>query len=195
VSRTSGLFSLLAVAVGAVVTLVALIDDASALGSTQSLAEVARKEKERRAKLSGQQPAPVISEDELEASRGEAVSLLGRGFEAAVDTGVPNGERDAEGEREPGTTSELSDKEIRDLRQKWTVVWQEQMEEAQKNLESAEYDRDQCRAASRFFFVPMAIDCDDVARRVAEAEHQLSEVRANRYNWELLLPSGESSRR
>ena len=42
--------------------------------------------------------------------------------------------------------------------------------------------------ASARTFVPLAIDCEGVDLRLARAEAQLKDVRATRYQWELLLP-------
>ncbi len=153
--------------------------------SGQSLAEVAQKERERRAQAQkeaapGSRPA-VISEKELEAARGDSFSVTG-----AEPAEAPR-EDEAAGE-EAKAEIKLTAKEIRDLREEWTRIWQEQMSEAEADLEKAKDDVYQCRSAERYFFVPIAVDCDGVDLRLAGAEARLKKVKRNRYHWELLLP-------
>ncbi len=156
--------------------------------SAQSLAEVAKRERDRRARVEKEsEPAPVIGREELEAFRGASRSVSGN---------QPSRETEGKGASEaaaPATDaapgeSRLTDKEARELRATWARVWRERMEQAQAELETAQDDVYQCRSASRYFFVPLAIDCDGVDERLAEAEARFREVKQNRYNWELLLP-------
>ena len=161
--------------------LLALLGVSFALpGEAQSLAEVARKERERRAKLGAE--APVIGDAELASGEGATFSVTGTPAgeaEGRADTDEPEGEAEA---------PELTEREIRDLRDKWYRLWRERMAAARKELDQARDDVYQCRAADSFFFVPLAVDCEGVDERLAEAEANLKEVQANRYNWELLLP-------
>jgi hypothetical protein len=159
---------------------------APAASSGQSLAEVARKERERRARTekTGSRPT-VISEEDLEAARGDSFSVTG------TEPGEPSSE--APGEAPAGAAAatavgQLTAKEIRDLREEWARIWQGQMSQAEKDLERAKNDVYQCRSAERYFFVPIAVDCDGVDLRLATAEARLRKVKSNRYNWELLLP-------
>ncbi|MGH9323364.1 MAG: hypothetical protein ACRD21_15230 [Vicinamibacteria bacterium] len=150
----------------------------------QTLAEVAKKERERRARLAKEEPpVEVIREKELESARGESLSIAGS--EASAGDAAPPLAIDAEPRTNEG---KLSEKEIRDLRQAWTRIWREQMDQAQQELSQAEGDVYQCRSASRYVFVPIAVDCDGVDMRLAEAEARLKEVESQRYNWETLLP-------
>jgi hypothetical protein len=146
----------------------------------QSLAEVARREKERRAQL--EEETPVIREAELENAEGDAFSTTGAEPSDREDAAGP--EESAEDPDAPA----LTEKEIRDLRAKWYRLWRVQMDAARKELDKARDDVYQCRSAESFFFVPLAVDCNGVDERLAEAEAQLKEIQANRYNWELLLP-------
>jgi hypothetical protein len=150
--------------------------------SSQSLSEVAKNERARRARAGKGAPAPVITDKDLENVKGEPISstvVAARPVDApVVETGEPE-------------RSQLSEKEIRDLREQWGRIWSEQMDEARKNLEVAKDDVYQCRSAERYFFVPLAIDCNGVDLRLAAAEARLKQVERNRYNWELLLPEGQ----
>ena len=155
---------------------------AAAGASGQSLAEIARKERERRAQSQG--TGAVITEKELEEARGDGVSVSGK----------PSEETPSEASEEPGDVEgetgrrRLTAKEVRDLRQEWARIWEERMRQAEAELEKAKDDLYQCRSADRYVFVPLAIDCEGVDLRLARAEAQLKEVRATRYEWELLLP-------
>ena len=154
---------------------------------SQSLAEVARKEKERRARVSGEDPAPVIGERELAASPGQSLSITGRDTESSQDESSSSGSPPADEERR------LTPEEIRDLREKWARVWKTQLEGAEEEAKLARDAVYQCNKAGTFFFVPLAIDCDGVHERLAIAEYRLKEIRANQYNWELLLPERKRS--
>jgi hypothetical protein len=163
---------------------------AASADGAQSLAEVAKNERERRAGLAEKAPASVISNEELAASRGESFSVTG--------SDAPTGEAAATEESlDDETASDRSptDKEIRNLRERWQGIWRARMDQAERELESAASDRYQCRAATPYFFVPLAIDCDGVEDRVVEAEARLKEVGLTRYRWELLLPPARPSPR
>ncbi len=82
----------------------------------------------------------------------------------------------------------LTANEIRDLREQWARIWQEQKTQAEQELEKAKDDVYQCRSAERYFFVPIAVDCEGVDLRLAAAESRLKTIKRNRYHWELLLP-------
>jgi hypothetical protein len=164
-----------------IATLVAVLAAASP-GAAQSLSEVAKNERARRSRVAKGAPAPVIREGDLESVSGEPSSSTVAAAQPAAD---PEPEADDAEERRP------SEKEIRDLREQWDRIWREQMDEANKNLEAAKNDVYQCRSAERYFFVPMAIDCNGVDLRLAAAEARLKQVERNRYNWELLLPEGQ----
>ena len=164
-----------------------------AASSGQSLAEVARKERERRAQAEkdappGTRPA-VISEKDLEAARGDSFSVTGTGPE---DPSAEAPGEIAAGGAEAEAVSKLTAKEIRDLREEWARIWQEQMSQAEEDVERAKNDVYQCRSAERYFFIPIAVDCDGVDLRLAGAEARLKKVKSNRYNWELLLPENPS---
>jgi hypothetical protein len=163
------------------VALLAVCLLAPATSTGQSLAEVARRERERRAQTAdeGNRP-PVISEKDLEAARGDSLSVTGARSDAP-----PQGESGGE---EPEASRRLTAKEVRDLRGEWARIWQEQMRQAEEDLERARNDVYQCRSAERYFFVPLAVDCVGVDLRLASAEARLKRVKSNRYNWELLLP-------
>jgi hypothetical protein len=153
--------------------------------SGQSLAEVAKKERERRAQAGkGGNPAAVISEKELEEARGDSLSVSGTASEEP-SSGPP---AEAAGDAEANAGSKLTAKDIRDLREEWARIWQGQMSQAEQELEQAKDDVYQCRSAERYFFVPVAVDCDGVDLRLAGAEARLKKVKSNRYHWELLLP-------
>ena len=154
--------------------------------SGQSLAEVARRERERRAQADKvRNPAAVITEKDLEEARGDTVSVSG------TEPGEPpsvRSEEDAAHDADARAGRKLTAKEIRDLREDWSRIWQEQMAQAEQELEQAKDDSYQCRSAERYFFIPIAVDCEGVDLRLAGAEARLKKVRSNRYNWELLLP-------
>jgi hypothetical protein len=84
----------------------------------------------------------------------------------------------------------LTAKQAAELRSEWARIWEEQMQESERDLERAKEDRYQCQAAERYFFVPIAADCDGIDLRVANAEARLRKVKRNRYRWELLIPDG-----
>jgi len=154
--------------------------------SGQSLAEVAKKERERRAQAGkGGDRAAVISEKELEEARGDSLSVSGTASDEP--SSGPPAEAAADG-AEANARSKLTAKEIRDLREEWARIWQEQMSQAEQELEQAKEDVYQCRSAERYFFVPVAVDCEGVDLRLAGAEARLKRVKSNRYHWELLLP-------
>jgi hypothetical protein len=157
-----------------------------AVSSGQSLAEVARKERERRAQTekTGGRPT-VISEEDLEAARGDSLSVTGT--EPAESSSEAQGEAPGDG-AEARAAGALTAKQIRDLREEWAGIWREQLSQAEEDLERAKNDVYQCRSAERYFFVPIAVDCDGVDLRLATAEARLKKVKSNRYNWELLLP-------
>ena len=151
--------------------------------SGQSLAEVAKKERERRAQAgkAGNRSA-VISEKELEEARGDSLSVSGTASEE------PSSATPDEGRAE----SKLTAKEIRDLREEWARIWEEQMSQAEQELEQAKDDLYQCRSAERYFFVPIAVDCEGVDLRLAGAKARLKKVKSHRYHWELLLPGNSN---
>jgi hypothetical protein len=158
--------------------------------SGQSLAEVARRERERRAQADkGRVPAAVITEKDLEEAHGDTVSISGA--EPEEPSSAPSeGETARDAEARAGR--KLTAKEIRDLREQWSRIWQEQMAQAEQELEQAKDDSYQCRSAERYFFIPIAVDCEGVDLRLAGAEARLKKVRSNRYNWELLLPESSN---
>jgi hypothetical protein len=151
--------------------------------SGQSLAEVAKKERERRAQAGQEgQPVPVISDKELREARGDSVSVTGAAAESATAEGTD------ESQELPAAAYRLTAKEIADLRVQWSRIWQEQLSQAEQELEKARDDVYQCRSADRYFFVPIAVDCEGVDLRLAAAESRLKTVKRNRFHWELLLP-------
>ena len=155
--------------------------------SGQSLAEVAKGERERRDKVGkAGNPAEVISEKELEEARGDTLSVSG--ISSEEPTAGPSEEDLEEPVEETSAASKLTAKEIRDLREEWARLWKEQMSQAQQELAQAKDDVYQCRSAERYFFVPVAVDCDGVDLRLEDAEARLKKVKLNRYNWEILLP-------
>ena len=174
----------------------------------QSLGEVARKERQRRAESASNTDVAVIREQELEASEGEGLSVTGRSVAAvsavsavssvsavsAAVSAVSGGSAEAKvdtsrrGRRGRPASKRLSPQEVRELRETWSRVWKEQLEAAERELEIAKDHVFQCRAASHYFFVPIAVDCNGVHERLAIAEYRLEEIRENQYNWELLLP-------
>ncbi len=146
----------------------------------QSLGEVARRERQRRAEIASDTPVSVIREQELEASVGKGLSVTGLSVAAVAAESKVDIERPA--------SKRLSAQDVRELRETWSRVWKEQLEAAEIELEIAKDDVFQCRAASHYFFVPIAVDCDGVRERLAIAEYRLDEIRQNQYNWELLVP-------
>jgi hypothetical protein len=66
------------------------------------------------------------------------------------------------------------------------------MSQAEQELERAKDDVYQCRSAERYFFVPIAVDCEGVDLRLAAATARLKKVKSDRYNWELLLPENSN---
>ena len=158
--------------------------------SGQSLAEVAKKERERRAQAGkGGNPAAVISEKELEQARGDSLSVSGIAHEESSSR--PPDEVVAVG-AEARAGSKLTAKDIRDLREQWARIWEEQMSQAEQELEQAKDDLYQCRSAERYFFVPVAVDCEGVDLRLAGAKARLKKVKSHRYHWELLLPGNSN---
>lgn len=157
--------------------------------AAQSLAEVAEKERDRRAHIDKRgESARVIGNEDLEASGDlyRSATRQERDDDAGPRSVVP---AQTATER-PQEQSSLTDKQARELRETWTRVWQARMAQARSELEVARSDAYQCQAASHYFFVPLAIDCDGVAARLAEAEGRLREVKRQRYHWRLLLPGG-----
>ncbi len=166
---------------------VSLLSGSAATG--QTLAEVAKKERERRdrAGKDGRETL-VISEKELKEARGDSLSVSGSRSEDPPPTG-PSEEEAVPSE----AASKLTANEIRDLREQWARIWKEQLSQAEQELERAKDDVYQCRSAERFFYVvPLAVDCDGVDLRLAAAESRLRVVKRNRYHWELLLPEDQN---
>ncbi len=147
-------------------------------------AEVAKRERERRAEAGKDGPeTAVISDKELREARGDSRIDLGNGRRKSPPTEPPD-----EASAPPEAAANLTAKEIRDLREQWSRIWQEQKTQAEQELEKAKDDVYQCRSAERYFFVPIAVDCDGVDLRLAAAESRLKTIKRNRYHWELLLP-------
>lgn len=163
------------------------------VASAQSLAEVAKKEKDRRARTveadGGKEPAPVIGDKELENARGDGLSVTGskekdKAPSSSDADDADNADPDSSGSSDHG----LSEAEVRDLRATWARIWPERLEAAEKELELASDAVYQCSSAAHYVFVPLAVDCNGVYKRRAIAEYRLRETERNRYNWELLLP-------
>lgn len=152
--------------------------------TAQSLAEVAKKEKERRERKPDDESVPVIDDEELARSRGGRLSVTGRVSSRSTDGEEQAG---ASGDAEPDEPA-LTEAEIRKYRETWARIWPQRLAAAKQELELAEDAVFQCESAAHFFFVPLAIDCEGVYERRAIAEYRLREVRRNRFNWELLLP-------
>ena len=151
--------------------------------SGQTLAEVAKRERERRAQAGKDGPeTAVISDKELREARGDSLSVSGTVVED------PPAEPPDEAAAPPEAAANLTANEIRDLREQWSRIWQEQKTQAEQELEKAKDDVYQCRSAERYFFVPLAVDCEGVDLRLAAAESRLKTIKRNRYHWELLLP-------
>lgn len=167
---------------------IALIWVGTGVASAQSLAEVAKKEKDRRARASGSQGddavIPVIRDDELAEARGDGVSIMGSSAESIDDDASDGTEKNELDDPDHG----LTEAQIRDYRDRWARIWPERVAAAEKELELANDDVFQCQSAAHYVFVPLAIDCNGVFERRAIAEYQLDEIRRNRFNWELLLP-------
>lgn len=156
---------------------------AASISAGQSLGELASKERKRRAQVSD--PAGqglVITEKDLKEARGDSFSIAG------PSPSPDDFSEEADAESKPSRAGKLSAKEVADLRVQWARIWQEQMEQAERELEQARDDVYQCRSASRYFFVPLAFDCEGVDLRLAGAQARLKKVKRNRYDWELLLP-------
>ncbi|HEY7699483.1 MAG TPA: hypothetical protein VIE88_13760 [Vicinamibacteria bacterium] len=160
---------------------------AGAARGGQSLAEVAKKERERRVQVTKPgAESPVLSEKDLEKARGDSFSVSGQ------ESSPPESSAQEDDAGTPaGAERGLSAKEIRDLKEQWGRIWKGQMEQAERELEQAKDDVYQCRSADRYFFVPLAIDCEGVDLRLAGAEARLKKVKRNRYHWELLLPPNQ----
>jgi hypothetical protein len=157
----------------------------------QSLAEVAKRERERRAEVG--ESGRALSNKDLEEARGESDPRSGTS--PALGLKAPSGSPAAPPKEtpEPAEVVErsLTAKEIADLRVQWTRIWEGQMAQAEQDLKKARDDSYQCEAAERYFFVPLAIDCEGVALRLAAAEARHRKVKANRFHWELLLPENQ----
>lgn len=166
---------------------VALLLVGAGVASAQSLAEVAKKEKERRARADetlGQEPAPVIGNEELANARGDGLSVTG-----STEKGkAPSASSGDDPEQTGSSEQRLTETEVRDLRETWARLWPERLEAAEKELALASDAVYQCSSAAHYVFVPLAVDCDGVFTRRALAEYRLRETQRNRYNWELLLP-------
>jgi hypothetical protein len=145
----------------------------------QSLAEVAKRERERRAEMG--ESGKTLSNKDLEEARGDSVSISGSPAAPPKETSEPPEEREIS----------LTAKEIADLRVQWTEIWEGQMAQAEQDLAKARDDSYQCEAADKYFFVPLAIDCEGVELRRAAAEARYRKVKANRFHWELLLPENQ----
>ena len=170
--------------------------------SAQSLAEVAKKEKDRRG-TRGREPIPVIGDEELSSARGDGLSVTGR-IEPIepIESLEPLEQDPSEPEPSPANPGDdpdspdspdarelqLTDAEVREYRESWARIWAERLEAAEEELELAKDAVFQCQSAAHYVFVPLGVDCSGVFERRAIAEYRLKETRQNRYNWELLLP-------
>lgn len=150
----------------------------------QSLAEVAKKEKERRERKPDDESVPVIDDEALVRSRGERFSVT----EGVSSPSTIGKEQSAVSGDIESDERVLTETEVREYRETWARVWPQRLAAAKQELELAEDAVFQCQSAAHFFFVPLAIDCEGVYERRAIAEYRLREVRRNRFNWELLLP-------
>lgn len=155
----------------------------------QSLAEVAAKEKARRAKRDRAEPVRVIGDEELaEASSASVVVTPPSAVASSSETESSAGEETGEPNDDRRPRAGLSADEVRYYREAWNRVWAKQLAAAEKELERARYESGQCQAAAHYVFVPIAIDCHGVRERLAVARFQVEHLRRNRFNWELLLP-------
>ncbi len=152
--------------------------------SAQSLGEVAKKERERRAQLADSEEKRVIGNRELTEAEGGSLSVMGR----AGSPGEPPDEATEDEEGSDEISQALSLTEVRELRSAWNKIWLRQLEAAERELATAKDALFQCQSASHYVYVPLAVDCEGVHERVAIAEWHLGRVRDDRYNWKLLLP-------
>jgi len=178
---------------------VALLLVGTGVASAQSLAEVAKKEKDRRARTAstvppdepaGHDSVPVIGNVELAEAQGDGLSVTGSTEKDNAPSEAEPSPADAGDASDSAGPTEhrLTQAEIRDYRETWARIWPERLEAAEKELELARDAVYQCQSAAHYVFVPLAIDCNGVFKRRAIAEYRLRETRRNRYNWELLLP-------
>ena len=157
------------------------------IAQAQSLAAVAEREKARRARVRAEgAPSKIVDEEALTRARGESLSVTGKESPARAE----KEERGEAVEPEGDEATRLTPEEVRELREQWSRVWRSRLEAAERERDIAADHVFQCQKAATFFFVPLGIDCNGVRERLAIAEYRLKEIRANRYNWELLLPEG-----
>ena len=157
-----------------------------ASGLAQSLGEIAEKERERREQTKSES-APVVGDRELARARGDGLSVTGKGVEPA-SMGSEGSDLEDPVDLDVPEVIELSPREVKELRETWNRVWKARLEVAQEQRDVAADAVYQCQKAGVFFFVPLGIDCEGVRERLAIAEYRVKEIRANRFNWELLLP-------
>ena len=162
--------------------------------SAQSLAEVAKKEKDRRARAEEEKgedaSVPVIGNDELARARGDGVSVMGTDSATPPEDGDEPSDDAEEASTDDGARHGLTESQIREYRERWARIWPERLRAAEKELELANDAVFQCQSAAHYVFVPLAVDCNGVFERRAIAEYRVREIKKNRFNWELLLPEG-----
>ena len=152
--------------------------------SAQSLGEVAKKERERRAQLTVSEEKRVIGNRELTETKGGSLSVVGRGRSPDESPEEP-----AESEEGSDKSSQaVSPTELKELRAAWNKIWLRQLEAAGRELARAKDALFQCQSAAHYAYVRIAADCERVDERVAIAEWKLRQVKKDRYNWELILP-------
>ena len=152
--------------------------------SAQSLGEVAKKERERRAQLTVSDGKRVIGNRELTETNGGSLSVVGSGRspdESSDESTVNDEESDKRSQA-------VSPVEVKELRAAWNKSWRRQLEAAEREVVTVKDALFQCQSAARYVYVPIAVDCERVYERVAIAEWKLRQVEKDRYNWELILP-------
>jgi len=150
----------------------------------QSLGEVAERTRRQRIENGPQRSAPAFDDDDLDDAGLDPRS----GPESEISSSpLPRDDREAIGPEafaSERASNGRTEHEHRLRRQQWDRAWKAAMDKAEADLSQASEDSRQCQAASRYFYVPIRVDCTQVPRRMAEAKARVSKLRRNRYSWD-----------
>jgi hypothetical protein len=152
---------------------------ASAAGlSAQSLAELAEKEKARRAGLPTR--SPVLTEEDLRSAQG-TLSVTGEESPASESEAEAGQKPPEESERRP--LDEIRRERIQKM-EAWAAEWERRMAAARENVARLKEKAKDCRLADRMFFFLYMPGCEEIEPRLAAAEAELREIARSRYDYD-----------
>lgn len=142
----------------------------------QSLAEVAEREKARRAGLKTK--SPVLTEKDLRAAKGETLSITG-----APAADLPEEQPSEKKAEERPSLDTIRQERIKKM-EAWAAEWERRMAAATERVTQLKDKAKDCRLAQRMYFFMYVWGCENIEERLAEAESELRELERSRYDWD-----------